>query len=184
MFQSQVALLESPDAFGKYKAALTTDPTLSVDVERETEYFANQSSQFSTIMFFVGYVVGGIMALGALFGALTTMYSAIDARAMEIATLRAIGFGALAVVISVFTEALLLAVAGGVVGAAIAWAVFNGNLVNTLNQNFTQVVFPLAVTPGLLVLGIVWAVFIGLAGGLFPAVRAARLPVSEALQVR
>ena len=103
---------------------------------------------------------------------------------MEIATLRAIGFGATAVVISVFTEALLLALTGGAIGAALAWAVFNGNIVNTLNTNFTQIVFPLAVTPGLLALGVVWAVIIGLMGGLFPAVRAARQPVATALQVR
>ncbi len=101
---------------------------------------------------------------------------------MEIATLRAIGFGATAVVISVFVESFLLSLAGGAIGAALAWVFFNGNAVNTLSSNFTQVVFHLTVTPGLIGLGIAWAVSIGLVGGLFPAIRAARLPVADALR--
>jgi putative ABC transport system permease protein len=134
------------------------------------------------IMNYLGYGVGGIMAVGALFGALNTMYSAVSARSREIATLRAIGFGGTPVVISVFVEALTLSLIGGVVGAALAWAFFNGNVVNTLSGNFTQVVFKLSVTPGLITLGILWALVIGAIGGLFPAIRAARLPVAAALR--
>jgi putative ABC transport system permease protein len=122
------------------------------------------------------------MAIGALFGALNTMYSAVSARTQEIGTLRAIGFGSGAVVISVLIEALLLALIGALIGAGLAWLFFNGNVVSTLGGSFTQVVFRLTVSPGLILLGIIWAFFIGLVGGLFPAVRAARLPVATALR--
>jgi putative ABC transport system permease protein len=181
-FQSVTALLESVDAFDAFKTALTTNPALQVDVNREPVYYASLSEQLSKVLTFVAYVVGSIMAVGALFGALNTMYSAVSARSLEIATLRAIGFGAGAVVVSVFVEALLLAVAGGAIGAAIAWIFFNGNAANTLSGNFTQVVFRLSVTPGLIALGIGWAAAIGLIGGLFPAIRAARLPIATALR--
>ena len=110
------------------------------------------------------------------------MYSAVSSRSLEIATLRAIGFGALPVVVSVFVEAMLLALIGGVVGAAAAWLFFNGNSVNTLGANFTQVVFQLTVTPALAFSGIILACLIGLVGGLFPALRAARLPIAAALR--
>jgi putative ABC transport system permease protein len=153
-----------------------------VDVKREREYYAQQSEQLSKVMSFVAYVVGGIMAVGALFGALNTMYSAVSTRSQEIATLRAIGFGSTPVVISVMLEALLLALIGALIGAALAWIFFNGNAVSTLGGNFTQVVFRLTVTPQLIVLGIIWACVIGIIGGLFPAIRAARLPVAAALR--
>jgi len=122
------------------------------------------------------------MAVGAIFGALNTMYSAVSTRSREIATLRAIGFGAGPVVVSVFVEALLLAVLGGAVGASIAWLLFNGHSVDTRLGFSGQLIFDLAVTPALVVLGIVWAFAIGLIGGLFPAIRAARLPVATALR--
>jgi putative ABC transport system permease protein len=182
VFQSVTALLASVDDFDQFKTALTTNPTLQVDVNREPEYYASLSAPLSKVLSFVGYFVGSIMAVGALFGALNTMYSAVSARSLEIATLRAIGFGSSAVVISVFVEALLLAVTGGAIGAAIAWIFFNGNAANTLSGNFTQVVFRLAVTPELIVIGITWAAAIGLVGGLFPAIRAARLPIATALR--
>jgi putative ABC transport system permease protein len=182
LFQSATVLLESPASFDAFKDALTTNPQLSVDVLREPDYDKRISRQLGALLNFVAYFVGGIMAVGALFGALNTMYSAVSTRMVEIATLRAIGFGATAVVISVMTEALLLALVGGAIGAAIAWACFNGNAVNTLGGNFTQVVFRLTVTPALVLLGIAWAGTIGLFGGLFPAVRAARLPVATALR--
>ena len=182
LFQSVTVLLDSPEAFSGFKDSLTTNPALSVDVKREPEYYAAQSKQLSTVLTFVANFVGGIMAIGAAFGALNTMYSAVSARMVEIATLRAIGFGALPVVISVFAEAVLLALAGGVIGALLAWVFFNGNSVSTLGGNFTQIVFPLKVSTGLLVLGIVWAVVIGVVGGLFPAIRAARLPIATALR--
>jgi putative ABC transport system permease protein len=182
LFQSVTVMLDSPAAFDGFAAALKSNPQLTVDVEREPDYFAHLSAQLGKIMNYLGYGVGGIMAVGALFGALNTMYSAVSARSREIATLRAIGFGGTPVVISVFVEALTLSLIGGVVGAALAWAFFNGNVVNTLSGNFTQVVFKLSVTPGLITLGILWALVIGAIGGLFPAIRAARLPVAAALR--
>ncbi len=182
LFQSVTVLLDSPESFTIFKDALTSNPTLSVDVKREPDYYAAQSNQLGVILSFVANIVGGIMAIGAIFGALNTMYSAVSARTVEIATLRAIGFGAFPVVISVFAEAVLLAVSGGILGAALAWAFFNGNSVSTLGGNFTQVVFPLTVSPGLLVLGVIWALAIGVIGGLFPAIRAARMPVAVALR--
>ena len=182
LFQSVVVLLESPEAFDKFKDALTTNPTLSVDVKREPDYYAQQSKQLSQLLNFLAYFVGGIMAIGAIFGALNSMYSAVSARTLEIATLRAIGFGSLPVVISVFAEALLLALIGGAIGATLASLFFNGNAVSTLGGNFTQVVFKLTVSSGLLVTGIVWACLIGVIGGLFPAIRAARQPVATALR--
>lgn len=181
-FQSVTVLLDSPAAFTGFKDHLTTNPTLTVDVKREPEYYAEQSKQLTTLLNFLAYFVGGIMAVGAMFGALNTMYSAVSARGVEIATLRAIGFGATPVVVSVFVEALLLALLGGAIGAALAWVFFNGNAVSTLGANFSQVVFRLTVTPGLIVAGLVLAIVIGVLGGLFPAIRAARLPVAAALR--
>ena len=181
-FQSITVLLDSPAAFDTFKDALTTNPTLTVDVKREPEYYAEQSKQLTKLLNFLAFFVGGIMAVGAMFGALNTMYSAVSARSLEIATLRAIGFGALPVVISVFVEALLLSLLGGAIGATLAWVFFNGNTVNTLGANFSQVVFRLTVSPSLLIFGIVLACLIGIAGGLFPAIRAARLPVAAALR--
>jgi putative ABC transport system permease protein len=181
-YQSISVLLNSVDDFPTLKDALTTNPTLSVDVMPEPEYYAKQSERLGNLLFLVSYVVGGIMAVGALFSAVNTMYSAISARGLEIATLRAIGFGAVPVVVSVLAEAVVLALAGGIIGGAIAWIAFNGNAVSTLGGNFTQVVFPLMVTPRLLVIGIVWASSVGLLGGLFPALRVARLPIAVALQ--
>jgi putative ABC transport system permease protein len=182
LYQSVVVLLDSADAFPAFKDALTTNPQLSVDVLRERAYYAKQSERMAKVLSFVAYFVGGIMAIGALFGALNTMYSAVSARSLEIATLRAIGFGATAVVLSVLIEALLLACIGAIIGAGLAWAFFNGNVVSTLGSNFTQVVFRLAVSPALMVLGVIWACIIGLVGGLFPALRAARQPIATALR--
>jgi putative ABC transport system permease protein len=182
LYQSVVARLDSKDSFDAFKAALTTNPQLSVAVLRERDYYVHQSQRMGKVLAFVAYFVGGIMAVGALFGALNTMYSAVSVRSREIATLRAIGFGASAVVLSVLIEAILLAVMGALIGAGLAWLFFNGNVVSTLGSNFTQVVFRLAVSPSLVALGILWACAIGLIGGLFPAIRAARLPVATALR--
>jgi putative ABC transport system permease protein len=123
-----------------------------------------------------------IMAIGAMFGALNSMYTAVAARSVEIATLRAIGFGGLPVLLSVMIEALALSLLGGILGASLAWFIFNGHSVSTLGAAFAQVVFQLTVTRALIVTGIVWACLIGLLGGFFPALRAARLPVAEALR--
>jgi putative ABC transport system permease protein len=182
LFQSVTVMLDSAEAFEAFKDSLTTNPTLSVDVKREPEYYAAQSKQLTKLLHFLAFWVGGIMALGAVFGTLNTMYSAVSARTLEIATLRAIGFGALPVVVSVLVEALVLALVGGCIGALAAWLFFNGNTVNTLGANFSQVVFHLTVDRLLLINGIVWACAIGAVGGLFPALRAARLPIATALR--
>jgi putative ABC transport system permease protein len=181
-YSSAVGLLTGPEQFDRFKDALTTDPQLKVDVKREPEYYAAQSKGLSQAINFVGTTVAIIMAIGAMFGALNSMYSAVAARGQEIATLRAIGFGALPVLLSVMIEALLLALLGGVIGAALAWLFFNGHSVSTLGGAFAQVVFQLTVTRALIVTGIIWACVIGLLGGLFPALRAARLSVAEALR--
>jgi putative ABC transport system permease protein len=177
-----LVVLESPQAYQTLKDSVTTNPQLQVDVSTEKDFGTQQADQVSTILSVVAYVVGGTMAVGAIFGALNTMYSAVSSRSREIATLRAIGFGAVPVVVSVFVEALLLAVIGGTLGALVAWLLFNGHSVDTRLGFGGQLIFDLAVTPGLVTLGIVWAFVIGLIGGLFPALRAARLPVAMALQ--
>ena len=175
--------LESADDFQAFKDELTTNPRLSVRVEREADYFAAQSEALSTFIEVVGYGIAILMALGALFGALNAMYTAISDRAREIATLRAIGFSPAAVVVSVMAEAMLLALAGGLIGAVLAWLLFNGITVSTLSfSSFTQVVFAFAVTPDLLVRGLVLALIIDLVGGLAPAVRAARVPIVQGLR--
>jgi putative ABC transport system permease protein len=181
-YSSAVALLTDPAEFTRFKDALTTDPQLKVDVQREPDYYAAQSKQLTRIINVVGKTVAIIMAIGAMFGALNSMYSAVAARGLEIATLRAIGFGALPVLLSVMIEALLLALIGGIIGASLAWLFFNGHSVSTLGGAFAQVVFQLTVTPTLIATGVIWACIIGLLGGLFPALRAARLPVAEALR--
>jgi putative ABC transport system permease protein len=180
-FASATVLLESPAAFDEFKAALTTDPTLDVQVLRETDYYRGQSQQVQAILAVVSNVVAGIMALGALFAALNSMYSAVSTRTVEIATLRAIGFGSGGVVASVLAEAMLLALVGAFIGAAAAWLLFGGNTISMGNQ-ISSVVFQVQVTPALLGLGIVWACAVGFVGGLLPAIRAARLPVATALR--
>lgn len=181
--QSVLVVLDSPNGFQTFKDAITSNPQLQVDVATEKEFGAQQSDRISRILKLVAYVVGGIMAVGAIFAALNTMYSAVSARSREIATLRAIGFGPVPVVVSVFVEALLLAMIGGAIGALIAWLLFNGHSVDTNGGGFGgQLIFDLAVTPTLVTLGIIWACVIGMIGGLFPAIRAARLPVAAALR--
>jgi putative ABC transport system permease protein len=181
-YSSAVGLLTSAAAFTAFKDSLTSDPTLTVDVQREREYYAKQSAGLTKTINFVGTTVAVIMAIGAMFGALNTMYSAVAARGLEIATLRAIGFGAFPVLFGVIIESLLLSLLGGAIGASLAWLFFNGHTVSTLGAAFAQVVFSLRVTPALIITGIVWACIIGLLGGFFPALRAARLPVAEALR--
>ena len=180
--QSVTVRLTSPQAFDAFKAALSSDPRLKVDVSTTREYFSKQSENLTKVIRVVGITVGVIMAIGAIFGALNTMFAAIAARAREIATLRAIGFRGLPVVVSVLMETMLLALLGGVLGGLVSWLIFNGYTASTLGANFSQVVFQFKVSPGLLWLGIKWAMAIGFVGGLFPAVRAARLPVTTALR--
>ncbi|MBS0570996.1 MAG: ABC transporter permease [Proteobacteria bacterium] len=180
--ESVIARLTSPSAFDQLKAALTSDPRLKVDVSTTQEYFSKQSEGLSKVIRIVGITIGIIMAIGAIFGALNTMYAAVSARTREIATLRAIGFRGVPVVVSVLLETMLLALLGGIIGAAIVWLLFNGYTASTLGSNFSQVVFQFQVTPTLLWTGIKWALAIGFVGGLFPAMRAARLPVTTALR--
>ena len=184
-YQSVTARLADGSAAGlrALKDSVSGDPRFSIAVLREPEYYAKQASVLSTLINVLGYTVAGFMAIGAAFGALNCMYSAIASRQVEIATLRAIGFGALPVVLSVMIEALVLALLGGAVGGALAYVYCDGVSLSTLNFNtFSQVAFDFRVTPELLAQGFVWALCIGLAGGLLPAVRAARLPVTEALR--
>jgi putative ABC transport system permease protein len=178
---SATVLLESSDAFDRFKDALTTDPSIEVQVQRETDYYASQGQDTQGILSVISNVVAGIMAIGALFAALNSMYSAVSARGVEIATLRAIGFGAGSVVVSVLVEAMLLAVVGALIGAFIAWTLFGDNVISMGNQ-ISSVVFEVKVTPALVATGIVWACVVGFLGGLLPALRAARVPVAEALR--
>ncbi len=181
-YQVVTALLDSPSSFQKYKDSLTSNPALAVDVWTEAAWMSERSKTISKVISIIAYVVGGIMAVGAIFGALNTLYSAVSARVREIATLRAIGFGATAMVVSVLAEALLLALIGGLIGSLLAWLFFDGFVASTGVGPNGHLVFELSVTPALVTLGIIWAVVIGLIGGLFPAVRAARLPVATALR--
>jgi putative ABC transport system permease protein len=176
-FHSVTVVLQSPESLEQFRTAIAANPTLAVDVTRETQFLADQSKYLYTFLTMIAYVVGGIMGLGATFGALNTMYTAVSARAMEIATLRAIGFGGAAVVASVLIESLVLAVSGAAIGAVAAWIVFNGNL-----HAVGGLVFRLAVTPSLIGLGLGFAFTLGFIGGIFPAIRAARLPVADALR--
>ncbi|HWC03818.1 MAG TPA: ABC transporter permease [Methylomirabilota bacterium] len=184
-YQSVTARLRDGSARGlqAFRDTIRGDPRFSISVLREPEYYAKQATVLSNLINVLGYTVSGFMAVGATFGALNCMYSAIASRQVEIATLRAIGFGGLPVVVSVMVEALVLALLGGGVGAALAYLYCDGVSLATLNFNtFSQVAFDFRVTRGLLAQGLLWALLIGLAGGLLPAVRAARLPVTEALR--
>jgi putative ABC transport system permease protein len=182
-FQSVYARLESPDGFQRFKDALTADPRLEVNVLKEDEYYLAQSRVLRTVVQVLGNVVALLMAVGATFGALNTMYSAVAARAREIATLRALGFQAGPLLVSVMAESLLLALVGGLVGGGIAYVVANGYQTATMNwQSFSQVAFQLTVTPRLLFGGIAYALAMGFFGGIFPAVRAVRVPIPVGLR--
>ncbi len=182
-FQAVYGKLATPGAFTQFKDFLTTDPQLTVKVEKQLDFNEAQSSTMTRMINTLGVLIAGLMAVGAMFGALNTMYSAVSARTREIATLRALGFGRGSVVISVMLESLALALIGGALGGALAYAFFNGYQTSTMNfASFSQVAFAFAVTPALLTEGIVWAAMIGLIGGFFPAIRAARLPIASALR--
>src|SRR3984957_5109840 len=174
--------LTSKDSFEAIKAALTTDPRIKVDVSTTRAYYNQQSEAITQAIRVLGITVGIIMAVGAIFGALNTMYAAVATRAREIATLRAIGFRGLPVIVSVLIETMLLALLGGALGAALAWAIFDNYTASTLGSNFSQVVFAFKVSPELLWSGLTWALAIGFIGGFFPAVRAARIPVTVGLR--
>jgi putative ABC transport system permease protein len=179
---SVLAALDGGDGLERLKAAIAAEPRLSLDVLREDDYFSGQTKQFRATIGVLAGVVTVIMGLGAVFAALNSMYAAVAARGKEIGTLRALGFGGFPVVVSVMIEALLLALGGAVLGALIAYLLFNNLSVSTLGQNFTQVVFSFKVTPELVVRGLVIALFIGMLGGFLPALRAARVPVTTSLR--
>jgi putative ABC transport system permease protein len=181
-YQSVTLKLTDIDAFDTLRAALSSDPRLTVDVQRTRDYYATQSEDLTRLIRILGVAIAAIMGVGAVFGALNTMYAAVSTRSREIATLRALGFSPAPVVISVMLEAALLALLGGVIGAGIAWLMFDNYTASTLGANFSQVVFAFQVSPRLIVNGMLWALGIGLLGGLFPAVHAARQPVTSALR--
>jgi putative ABC transport system permease protein len=176
-YKSMTVLLDRPDEFDRFKRAVAMRPGPVLDIQREPEFLAEQAKWFTDLMQALAYVVGGIMGLGATFGALNTMYSAISARAREIATLRAIGFGGGAVLASVIIEALVFSVAGAAIGIAIAWALFNGNL-----HDMAGTAIRLAVTAKVALAAAGFACLLGIVGGLFPALKAARMPIADALR--
>jgi len=182
-YQSVLARLETPDAFDAFRAAIEADPRLSVKVMRQTDYFIEQSATVFRVITGLGVIIAVLMAVGATFGALNTMYTAVSSRTREIATFRALGFGGGAVIISVLAESMCLALIGGGIGAALGFVVFDEFQASTMNwQSFSQVAFELDVTPRLLVGGMAGSLVIGLLGGIFPAFRAARMPVAMALR--
>jgi putative ABC transport system permease protein len=182
-FQSVYAKLTAPEAFLQFSNSIATDPRVNVKVMRQADYYASQSTLLTTLIRTLGFLVAALMAVGAVFGALNTMYNSVATRSREIATLRALGFGGGAVVVSVMIESLALALVGGALGAGVAYLTCNGFHTSTVNwQSFSQVTFAFDVTPLLLAQGIIWATAIGLIGGLLPALRAARQPIATALR--
>jgi putative ABC transport system permease protein len=182
-YQSARVKLKSASDFRAFKDALTTDPRLNVRAYTEREYYEEQSKSLQTLVKSIGTAIAVLMGLGAIFAALNTMYSAVSARTREIATLRAMGFGAAPVVASVLAEGILIGLAGGVIGGLVAYVAFNGVRASTLNfSSFSQISFAFTVTPALLTQAIVYALVLGLVGGLLPSLRAARLPIATGLR--
>ena len=181
-FQSVTVRLDSPAEFDGFKAALTSDPRLTVQVDREVDYYAKQSQQLTMLITVLGSIVAVVMGIGAIFGALNTMYSAVTERAREIATMRAIGFGAGSVVVSFVIEALCIALVGGVLGCLVVLPL-NGLTTGTMNwQTFSHLAFAFRITPILMAWGVAFALLMGLVGGVPPALRAARARVAVALR--
>ena len=182
-FQSLLARLDTEDSLTMFRDWLTSNPNLNVSVRRENEYYAGQSRNLTDLIQRIGFGIAGLMGLGAIFGAILTMYTAVASRAREIATLRALGFNAGSVVFSVLSESLTIGAIGGLIGGTVAYLAFNGYQTSTMNfQTFSQVAFAFRVTPTLLVTGLIYALLMGLLGGILPAIRAARLPISKALR--
>lgn len=182
-YQSVYVKLDGSDAFDQFKDALTSDPRLNVKPMRTSDYYAAQSTILYNLITGLGTTIAIIMGLGAIFGALNTMYTAVSTRTREIATLRALGFSSGPVVISIVTESLVLALLGGLLGAVLAYIAFDGYQAATLNfASFSAITFAFDVNLKLLIQGIVFALLIGLIGGLFPAIRAARQPIAHALR--
>jgi len=181
-YQSVVVKLDGEAGLARLQTALDTDPRLKLDCETTRQYYSRQAGNMSKVIQILGTVVGAIMAVGAVFGALNSMYAAIAARAREMGTLRAIGFGGVPVMMAVLLETLLLALAGGLLGGALAYLVFNGYSASTMGSNFSTIVFAFDVNLVLLWTGLKWALGIGFVGGLFPALRAAKVPITTALR--
>ncbi|MBM3808545.1 MAG: ABC transporter permease [Acidimicrobiia bacterium] len=182
-FQSLLARLDASTTFDTFRDWLIANPQVNVQVRREQDYYAQQSRALTGLIQGVGFGIAFLMGIGAVFGAILTMYTAVSTRSREIATLRALGFNATSVVVSVLAESLALAAIGGAIGGVLAYVSFNGYQTSTMNfSTFSQVAFAFQVTPQLLVMGIAYALLMGLIGGLFPALRAARLPIPSALR--
>jgi putative ABC transport system permease protein len=182
-FQSVYAKLAEPNAFQSLKDSLTTNPQLQVTAMRSPDYYGTQTATLQMIVRTIGGIIAILMGVGAVFGAVITMYTAVASRTREIATLRALGFGSVPVVVSVLVEAALLSAVGGLVGGLAAWAAFDGYETATMNfQSFSQIAFAFRVTPALLATAMIYALIMGLFGGMLPAIRAARLPVVTALR--
>jgi putative ABC transport system permease protein len=182
-YQSLLARLDSSESFNTFRDWLTANPQVNVQVRREEEYYAQQSRALTSLIQTVGYGIAVLMGIGAVFGAILTMYTAVSTRSREIATLRALGFNTTSVVVSVLAESLALAAIGGLIGGVLAYVAFNGYQTSTMNfSTFSQVAFAFQVTPQLLGMGLFYALAMGLVGGLFPALRAARLPIPSALR--
>jgi len=182
-YQSVLVALESPDTYDTFRDWLTANPQMNVSIRRENEYYAGQSQALTRLIQTIGFAIAGLMGIGAVFGAILTMYTAVATRAREIATLRALGFETSSVIVSVLAESLVLGLIGGTIGGSAAYLAFNGYQTSTMNfQTFSQVAFAFRVTPDLLVLGIAYALAMGLVGGLLPAMRAASLPIPTALR--
>lgn len=182
-YQSLLARLDTADSLTVFRDWLTTNPNLNVMVRRENEYYAGQSRALTTLIQTIGFVIAALMGVGAVFGAILTMYTAVANRAREIATLRALGFNAGSVVFSVLSESVAIGAIGGALGGAAAYLGFNGYQTSTMNfQTFSQVAFAFRVTPELLITGLVYSLIMGLVGGILPAIRAARQPIATALR--
>jgi putative ABC transport system permease protein len=181
VFQTVRARLASPAALDGLQRYVDIDPRLKLEAKSEAVYFAEQASRTSDLIQKLGWPLALAMAFGALAGALNTMYSSVAARTIEIATLRAIGFGGLPAFVGTLTESLILAAIGGVLGAAATFLIFDGLSASTLGASFTQVVFSFELTPALAAEGVSLALIVGLLGGIFPAIRAARMPIVAGL---
>ncbi|MBN2384234.1 ABC transporter permease [bacterium] len=182
IFQSVTARLINAQKLTEVKDSLTSDPRLSISVKSEIDYYAAQSEMVATMIRVLGFLVAGIMAIGAIFGALNTMYSAISARIREIATMRAIGFSAGPIIISFVFESLFIALIGGILGILLIMPI-HGYTASTINwQTFSHLAFAFAITPAIIIQGIIFSLIMGFIGGLFPAIRAAYMPIVNSLR--
>ena len=182
VFQSATVRLTSEDVFDSFKNTISSNPQLTLSVEREIAYYAKQSENVAILIRVLGFLVTSLMAIGAIFGAINTMYSAVSARSIEIATLRALGFQARHIIISFVTESVLIALIGGVVGILLILPI-NNQIASTMNwQSFSMLSFSFLITPAFMLEGLLFAAVMGFLGGLFPAVRASKIAIPAALR--